>query len=165
MDLAELEQEVAIVLNQLRVKYRKINIVRGVSTQLVVDDFGLIVCCINRADYTQISGAVNEQFKDWVVVYITTNDNILEEKYQILWALMRCGYMKWLRYTFPRQVRNILNGTDDLGRKIIEERLRIWGDKPKYKWFVEDNRVAFQNGILRELTNDPSFFDYMPEEE
>ena len=165
MDLAELEQQIGIVLTQFRVKHRVVNLVRGISSQLIVDDFGLIVCCINRVDYAQVSNAVYEQFKDWRVVYVTTNDNILEKKYDILWSLMRCGYMKWLRYTYPRQTKSVLNGTDDLGRRIIDERLRIWGDKPKYKWLVDDNRLAFQNGILRELTNDPSFFDYMPEEE
>lgn len=165
MDLQELEEHVAIILNQLRVKYRMMNLIKGVSTQLMVEDFGLIICCINRADYTQVNNAVLEQFKDWRTLYITTNDDITTKRLEILWSLMRCGYMKWLRYTFPRQVRNILNGPDDLGRKIIEERLRIWGDKPKFKFLVADNRVAFKNGILRELTNDPSFFDYMPEEE
>ena len=165
MDLAELEQEMVIILSQLRVKHRRMSLMKGVSSQLIVEDFGLIVCCINRVDYAQVSNSVLEQFKDWRVVYVTTNDNVLEKKYVILWDLMRCGYMKWLRYTYPRQVKNILNGTDDLGRKIITERLRIWGDKPKYKWLVDDNRIAFSNGILRELSNDPSFFDYMPEEE
>lgn len=165
MNLSELEHEAAIILSQLRVKHRKLSIMRGVSSQLVVDDFGLIVCCINRVDYAQVSNAVTDQYKDWRVIYLTTKDNMLKKKYEILWALMRGGYMKWLRYTYPRQVKSILNGVDDLGRKIIEERLRIWGDKPKYIWFVEDNREAFRNGVLRELTNDPSFFDYMPEEE
>lgn len=165
MDLTELEEHAAIMLNQLRVKYRKVNLVRGISTQFVIDDFGLIICCINRVDYAQVSNVVVDQFKDWRTIYLTTNDNMLEKKYQVIWALMRCGYMKWLRYNFPRQVRSILNGPDDLGRKIIEERLRIWADRPKYKFLADDNRVAFKNGILRELTNDPSFFDYMPEEE
>lgn len=165
MDLTELVDHASIMLNQLRVKYRSANLVRGVSTQLIIDDFGLIICCINRSDYAQVNNAVLDQYKDWRVIYITTNDNILEKKQDVLWELMRCGYMKWLRYTYPRQVKSILNGSDDLGRKIIAERLRIWGDKPKYKFLVEDNRLAFQNGIMRELTDDPSFFDYMPEEE
>ena len=165
MTLEELETHVTIMLKQLYVKHRKINLVKEVSSQLIVDDFGLIVCCINRADYAQVSDVVSDKFKDWRMLFITTNDNILTKKHEVIWALMRCGYMKWLRYNFPRQVKNVLNGADDLGRKIIEERLRVWGDKPRYKWFVEDNRVAFHNGILRELTSDPSFFDYMPEEE
>jgi hypothetical protein len=116
-------------------------------------------------DYAQVSNAIGDQYKDWRVIYLTTNDNMLNKKYEVLWALMRGGYMKWLRYTYPRQVKSVLNGPEELGRKIMEERLRIWNDKPKYKWLVEDTRLAFKNGILRELTNDPSFFDYMPEEE
>jgi hypothetical protein len=165
MNLTELEEHVSIMLNQLRVKYRKLSLMKGVSSQLIVDDFGLIICCINRVDYAQVNEAVSDQFKGWRAVFVTTNDNLSIKKNEVLWSLMRGGYMKWLRYTFPRQIKNVLNGPDDLGRKIIEERLRIWGEKPKYKFLVEDNREAFRSGILRELTNDPSFFDYMPEEE
>lgn len=163
MQLSELENHVTITLNQLHVTYSKRSVLRGVSSQLVVDDFGLIACCIDRIDYAQINDAVTEQFEGWRIVYITTNDDIIEMKYKLLWGLMRGGYMKWLRYNFPRQVKNTLNGPDNLAHLIIKERLRIWGDDPKYKFFVEDNMVALRNGILRELTNDPSFFDYMPE--
>ena len=53
----------------------------------------------------------------------------------------------------------------NLGRRIIEKRLEIWGDKPKYKFLVEDNKSVLQHGAMRELTTDPGFFDYMPEEE
>ncbi len=165
MQLSELEDHVAITLNQLHVTHKKMSVMRGSSTQFMVDDFGLVVCCINRVDYAQVNDAVVEQFKGWRTVYITTNDDITEMKYRILWALMRGGYMKWLRYNFPRQVKNTLNGTDNLAQLIIKERLRLWGDNPKYRFFVEDNKVALRNGILRELTSDPSFFDYMPEEE
>jgi hypothetical protein len=73
--------------------------------------------------------------------------------------------MKWLRYTYPRQIRNVLLGHDNLGQSIIKERLRIWNDRAKFKYFIEDNKVALKNGVHTELTNDPSFFDYMPEEE
>lgn len=165
MELMELEEHASIMLNNFRVKHRKINLVRGISSQLIVDDFGLIVCCINRVDYTQVNDAVTGQFKDWRTVFVTTNDNMIETKYLVLWSLMRGGYMKWLRYTYPRQLKGILNGPDDLGRRILEERLRIWADRPKYIYLANDNRVAFKNGIMRELTDDPSFFDYMPEEE
>lgn len=164
MDLAELENHASTMLTLFRVKHRKINLMRGISSQLIVDDFGVVVCCINRVDYAQVNDAVYEQFKDWRTVFITTNDNVMDKKYEVLWTLMRSGYMKWLRRTYPRQLRSILNGPDNLGRRIIEERLRIWATKPKYAYLAEDNKVAFRNGIIRELTDDPSFFDYMPEE-
>jgi len=160
-----LEDSVVIMLNQFRVTSRKTALAKGLSVQFVVEDFGLIVCCINRLDYTQVNSAVNEHFDGWRLVFISTKDDILEKKYEVLWGLMRGGYMKWLRYQLPRQVRSVLLGPDNLGNRIIEERLRIWNDKPKFKYLIEDNQVALRNGVLRELTNDPSFFDYMPEEE
>ena len=164
MDLNELEKHVSIMLTQLRISFKKINVVRNVSLQFVIEDFGLIVCCINRIDYTQVNNVMNDKFEGWRIVYVTTNDSILDKKYDVLWALMRCGYMKWLRYKLPRQVKSILNGPDNLGQKIIEERLRVWADRPKYKFLIDDNKAALRNGVLREMTTDPSFFDYMPEE-
>ena len=165
MDLNELDDHIAIMLINFMVEFKKINLVRGISSQFIISDFGVIVCCINRADYSQVKDAIVGQFDHWRVVYITTNDNILEKKYDILWALIKSGYMKWLRYNYPRQVRNLLTGVENLGQRIIDERLRIWGNKPKYRFFVEDNKLVLRNGISRELTNDPSFFDYIPEEE
>lgn len=164
MDLRELEDYIAIMLGQLRVAFKKFNIIRGISTQFIVEDFGLIICCINRVDYAQVNDMLIKNYPDWRLLYVTTNDDIATKKDEALWHLMRCGYMKWLRYTFPRQVKSIINGTESLGQKIIRERLRIWADKPKYKFLIEDNKAALVNGVIRELTSDPSFFDYMPEE-
>lgn len=165
MRMQELEDSIAIMLNQLRVSSRKLNLMKDTSSQFVVEDFGLIICCINRIDYVQVSDKVHEKFHGWRVVYITTQDNMLEKKYEVLWALMRCGYMKWLRYNYPRQVKNILLGTENLGTRIIKERLRIWNNQPKFAFLIEDNEIALKNGVQRELTSDPGFFDYMPEEE
>lgn len=164
MDMAELEEQIAVVLRNFFISYQKLNLVRGVSVQFIVEDFGVIVCGINRMDYVQIDDAVTNQFPDWRVVYITTHDSMMEKKYEVLWALMRGGYMRWLRFNFPRQVKNVLLGPDNLGQRIIEERLRVWGDKPKYRFLVEDNMVVLRNGLLREYTRDQGFFDYMPEE-
>jgi hypothetical protein len=165
MLLDELENHINIILSQFMVASRKFVAMKGISTHFVVEDFGLIVCCINRVDYSQASNDVIEQFKGWQIFYVTTNDNIGEVKYNLLWALMRGGYMKWLRTQFPRQVKNVINGPENLGRRIIEERLRIWADRPKFKFLIDDNRAALNGNLLRELTNDPSFFDFMPSEE
>jgi hypothetical protein len=160
-----LQDDIGIMLNQLRVGYKILSLIKNTSVQFVIEDFGLIIVCIDRLDYAQTSNVVDEKFEGWRTMYITTKDNLLSKKYEVIWNLMRCGYMKWLRYNFPRQVRNILLGADNLGARIIEERLRIWNDEPKYKFLIEDNRGAQRNGLQRELSTDPSFFDYMPEEE
>jgi len=161
-----LEASVTDMLRGFMVRFKQQVGIKGVSSYFIIDDFGVVICCMNRIDYTQVSDKVTEQFKGWRFVYLTSGDNnIVESKYKVLWALMRGGYMKWLRYNYPRQIKNVLNGTDNLAKKIIDERLRLWADKPKYKFFIDDNKAALRGNISRELTSDPSFFDYLPEEE
>lgn len=164
MDLKELEINTGVMLNQFKVSFKKMNMVRGVSVQFIINDFGLLVCNLDRRDYSQIQDVILKYYGEWRIFYITTVDNMMEKRDQLLWELMRCGYMKWLRFTFPRQIKSIINGPENLGQKIIRERLRIWGDKPKYKFFIEDNKMALKNGMIREIGSDPGFFDTMPEE-
>ena len=164
MILKELDDQLMIVLKHLRVEFNRRSILRGMAVEFVVSDFGLVVFGLSRSDYSIVNNYAEDHFKDWRVCYATTTSDLTEKRMEIIWNLMRGGYMKWLRYSFPRQVKNILNGPDNLGTLIIQERLRLWGDKPKHKFFIEDNQAVLRSGILRELTNDPSFFDFMPEE-
>lgn len=163
MSLLELEARVESMIKAFRLSFSKLVTLKGISTYFVISDFGLVVCCINRADYAQVSDNVSEQYKGWRFIYITPTDNVAKTKDEMLWALMRGGYMKWLRHYYPNQLKQILDGADGIGKKVIEERIRIWGDKPMYKFLVEDNKSVLRNGILREYGVDPGFFDYMPE--
>lgn len=163
--IEELGNHVEIILRQLRVKCRKSNLLHGNAALFAVEDFGTMICCINRIDYGQANTIIMEHYKSWRTVHVTTNDNLLDIRLTILWSLMRGGYMRWMRFNFPRQIRNVLTGQENLGQRIIEERLRVWADRPKYKFLIEDNKDVLKNGIIRVLADDPGFFDYMPEEE
>lgn len=165
MDIIELENNVKIMLKQLYVPFKRYSMFSGKAFLLAVENFGLLICCLDRIDYAQVNHKVFEEFSDWRVMYITTNDNLSEERYNIIWALMRGGYMKWLRTTFPRQTRELLVGTNNMARRIIEERLRIWNKKAKYKFLIESNEIALRENLYFELSRDLSFFDYMPSEE
>lgn len=164
MDLLELETIIASMMAALRLKYKKRYLVKGSSVQYVVEDFGVLVCAINRMDYSQVNDALTKNFPGWRVVYITTNDNMLDKKYEVVWELMRCGYMKWLRIMYPHHTETVLLGQENLGARIISERLRVWANKPRYKFLIEDNKSALTGDLRREYAHDPSFFDYMPEE-
>ena len=164
MDLKELEDYTTIMLRQLMVPFSKRSFIKGIATHFAINDFGVMVCCINRTDYAQVNQSSSDLFDDWRLVYIATGDNMIEKKYELLWNLMKGGYMKWLRYKYPIQLKRVLDGPENLGRRIIEERLKVWGNKAKYVFLIEDNKAVLKNGILRELKNDPGFFDYMPEE-
>jgi hypothetical protein len=50
----------------------------------------------------------------------------------------------------------------NFGRKIIEQRLKIWKDQPKYKFMIEDNKSALKYPANMILATEPAFFDYMP---
>jgi hypothetical protein len=164
MELQELDIHIRVILNAFRVGFKKANILKNVAVIFLIEDFGTIICGINRSDYGQINSTIDEQFKNWRRVYITTQEDVSKKKYDILWELMRGGYMKWLRTTYPHQVKNTLTGSDTLGNRILKERLRIWADRPKYKYLIDDTESVLAYGILRELSHDPGFFDYMPDE-
>lgn len=164
MDLQELESHINITLRTLMLNSKKISILKNVAVAFLVDDFGTIICGINRADYSQIDYILEEKFKGWRRVYITVQDDVQKKKYDIIWELMRGGYMKWLRESYPRQLKNTLNGPDNLGNKILQERLRIWAGRSKYTYLIEDTKSVLKYGLMRELAHNPGFFDYMPEE-
>ena len=164
MELQELDTHIRVMLNTFRVFSKKVNMLERMAVIFLAEDFGTIICGIDRADYGQINSVIREQFKNWRYVYITTQENISKKRYEVLWELMRGGYMKWLRTAHPHQIKNTLIGPDNLGVKILEERLRIWAKHPKYKYLIEDTESVLRYGILRELSHDPGFFDYMPDE-
>ena len=161
-DLLNLETYTGELVTALRLKYRKISVVRGVSFQLVIEDFGVIVCGINRSDYTEVSSMINIHFAGWRVVYITTKEAIYEKKEEIIWALMRSGYLTYIRAAYPRQFNNLIT-IEGFGNKIIRQRLAIWGDAPKYKWLVEENEAALRESDTYILSVNSGFYDYMPE--
>jgi len=163
MSLQELVIDVGIMLKQLRLEFTEISLLRNITSQFVINDFGTIVCCLDKASYTQIDSKLIDEYSGWRKVFISPIDKLEEAKLEVLWALMRSGYMKWLRYTYPRQVKSILNGTDNLGNRIIAERLRIWNNEPRYKFLINDNMEVKRSGLIMEISRDPGFFDYMPE--
>ena len=163
MEMQELEDRISVTLTHLFVSYKVVNVMRGMSVQFLIEDFGTIVCCINRLDYRQVQDKLATDYEGWRTVYVSTQDDLTEVRYEILWALMRSGYMKWLRMTYPQQMKNVLVGTENLGTRIIKERLRLWGDRPRNSFWIEDNEFVLANGILQEYSRDPGFFDYMPE--
>ncbi len=160
----ELEAQLGAILNALRVDYKKLNLIKGVSTQFIMDSFGVIICGINRADYKLIADTVEDIYKGWRIIYITTQDNLLEKKEEIVWSLMRSGYLKWLRHNCTDSTFRNLMFDGNFANKIINERLKRWGDAPKYKYFREADEFAKGQGRISEyLSKEPGFFDFMPE--
>jgi len=160
----ELEAQLGAILNALRVEYKKLNLIKNVSTQFVIENFGVIICGINRSDYKLIADTVEDIYKDWRIIYITTQDNLLEKKEEIVWSLMRSGYLKWLRHNYTDAQFRKLMFDGNFANKIVNERLKRWGDAPKYKYFKALDEFAKGQGRISEyLSKEPGFFDFMPE--
>ena len=161
----ELEAELGALLSALRLNYKRTAVIEGISVQYVVDVFGVIICGVNRADYAIVNQAIEKDYKDWRLIYITTFDNVSEKRYEIIWALMRGGYLKWLRESVSDSVFRNMMFYDNFANKIINKRLEIWGDKPKFKYLVNNDLFAKGQGRISEyLSKEPGYFDHMPEE-
>lgn len=162
ISLEELESEVAIMLRSLRVQFKRLHLVKDVSAQFVCDDFGLIVNAMNRADYGFVKKEVVEAMPNYRYFFISNFDNILEAKENLIWALMVGGYMKYIRFNYPRQFTELIT-MQNFGNRIIQERLNRFADRPKYAFFIEENEWARNVPSTMVLSKDPGFFDYMPE--
>lgn len=160
MSLETLDGEITITLRTLRVPFKRINVVKQISTQFICEDFGVIVSSINRDDYTFVRDAVAAAYPNYRYVFIATNDNLVEAKDEVIWALMQGGFLRYVRINYSRQFNNLI--MEGFGQKIINERLRRWGDQPKYKFLIEENKKVLNLPTNMIITNDPAFFDYMP---
>jgi len=163
MTLEELETHIEIMLRAFKVSYKIERIIKNITFQFIVNDFGLIVSGIIGADQKLIASSVNQLFPNYRNIYISELDNLLEEKDRVLWALMQGGYISWLRSTYNRDFKNIIT-MQEFGKKIINQRLKIWAGKEKYKYLIEYNESALRQSATYMLSIDPSFYDYMPEE-
>ena len=161
-DLLNLETYIGELITALRLKYKKVSVVRGVSFQLLIEEFGVMVCGISRSDYAEVSSIINTHFAGWRVVYITTKEAVYEKKEDILWALMRSGYLTYIRNAYPRQFNNLIV-SEGFGNKIIRQRLKIWGEEPKHKWLVDEDKAALRESDTYILSVSPGYYDYMPE--
>lgn len=160
----ELEANVNATLIALQVEYRKMELMKNIANLFIMNTFGVVVCTMYRKDYKLVDTALKEAYKDWRIIYIVVQDNFLEKKDQIIWALMRSGYLKWLRNNCSDSVfrRMMFNG--GFANKIINKRLEIYGDTPKYRYFKECDEFAKGQGRISEyLSKEPAFFDFMPE--
>ena len=162
MKTVELIIEIQAMLSALHLKYKKLLIGSYLPEAFMVEDFGVIVAGIDRKDYTQVQSKLALEYPDHKLFFMVGDDNLLEKKDELIWELMRSGYMRFIRKNYTRQFNNLIQS--GFGRKIVTERLRIWNDKQCYKYFIEENKLALQTPDSYVLSSDPAFFDYMPEE-
>jgi hypothetical protein len=161
MKIEELEIDIGNMLAALHLQYKQASIGSYLPNIFLIDDFGIIVAGIEAKDYTQMLSKLTSTYEGYKFFFIVTSDSMLEKKEEFIWELMRCGYIRHIRKSYSRQFNNlILSG---FGRKVIKERLRLWDDKPQYKYLIEENELALKTPETYLLSADPAFFDFMPE--
>jgi hypothetical protein len=157
-----LTAEVEIMLSALRVPYKKVPLEASLPDLFILERFGVVVAGFERIEYSIILNRVNSHYRGYRFVPVASDDDLIAKKDELLWELMRGGYMRFIRLSYPAQYKNLLFEYG-LGRKIINERLRIWGDVPKYKYLVEENKRVLESSEQYVLNIDPAFYDFMPE--
>jgi hypothetical protein len=161
MNMQELETGLDQMVHALKLKTKKAVLGRDSAVQHVCDDFGVVITGIQRVDYSDIDSVMQARFENWRLIYVTTDDDFNTKRLEVIWELMRVGYMKWIRQNYSRDFTNLLT-QQNFGNEIIKERLRIWADRPMYKFMIEDNKNAMRYPANMILALEPSFFDYMP---
>ena len=161
MNMQDLEAYLDQMMHALKLKVNKRILGRGNAVQYVCDDFGVVVTGIKRVDYKEYDDSFRMKFDGYRLIYVTTDDSIADKRLEVIWDLMRSGYMKWIRLNFPREFTNLITSSN-FGNTIIEERLKIWGDQPRFKFLIEDNASAKNYPASMLLAQEPAFFDYMP---
>jgi len=162
MQINEVIIETRIILTSLKLDYKEVKLQNSLPNAFVVEAFGVVLVGMLARDYTQIKSKLEEKFPTYRYIFIDTESNIVEKKYEIIWELMRSGYMRYIRINYPNQFK-ILLMEHNYSRKIIQKRLKIWGNLKRYKYLVEENKAALEQPINYILTTEPDFFDYMPE--
>ena len=163
MDIKSLREETIVMLHALGVmEYKEVPHKEGLSYDFIIEQFGVMVCVVTAYDIMFIRSKIAIDYKDWRVFYVTPNDDLVNKKEELFFELMRAGYMRWLRQFRPRFFNSIFFESN-IGNKIINKRLAIWQDKPRYKFLIEDNKEALLHPTSYLLSMDNGFFDYMPE--
>lgn len=99
----------------------------------------------------------------WRIVCIGQSDSLEEKRIEVIWELMRAGYMHYLRTEVPRTFKELIvnKGWD---KRIIDKRLELYGDHPKYNYWRELNKWVLKESSTYTLAIDPGFFDFLLDE-
>ncbi|HLD89558.1 MAG TPA: hypothetical protein VI911_00820 [Patescibacteria group bacterium] len=164
MNIDALATEVEIILKALFLTYRLDFTTNKSSFYIAIPMFGVVINGIYSVNYKLTDDSIDTRFNGYRIVYVTTEDLLHEWKISLIWALMRSGYLRYIRSRYSNQFKTLII-EQDFARRIIKERLRIWADKPKYVWLANENKEALGMSAAYILSVDPAFYDMMPEEE
>lgn len=157
----ELCDDVRTMLYTLRLDSKEHCPSAKVEYQFIIKQFGAVVHVVNTK-FFEIPEL--DPYEDWRQIYINEHDDLNKKREEMVWEIMKSGYMIWLRETHGQAFKNLILNYD-YSKKIIDQRLKIWNDKPKYAFLIERNVRARSMSSAYIMSVEPGFFDYMPEGE
>ena len=163
-DLDILKTEIKTTLVALGLKWEQLTLGHGVAEQYSVEAFGMVICVVDASNINFVANKIYEFFEGWRIIYVTSLQELGDKKDVLLWELSRSGYLKWLRLTNYQRFVSLLS-TTNLANRILKKRLSIYGTKQKYNFLRQEDEAALKTSTIQILSMDPSFFDFIPEED
>lgn len=149
LDIQDVEQMVKL----FNVNFNRVN--RGDGAVFVIEQFGVQII-FN-------SPSVKIDTDNWWCVNIEVDDNLEEKRYETLWQLVRGGYFHYLRTSYPNTYKKMFS-MFNYDKRLVDERLRVFGNKPKYKYFKDINTLFKDMAANFIMATDPGFYDFLQEE-
>lgn len=104
----------------------------------------------------------NLDTKNWWVVIIDPFDDLETKRLETLWQLVRGGYFHYIRTEYPNTYKKMFT-MFNYDKQLIDERLKLFGDKPKYNYFKRINSLFKDKSSLFVMATDPGFYDFLQE--
>lgn len=150
MDTQDVEQ----MVRSFNVNFNRVNYEDGAL--FVIEEFGVQV--IFNAP------SLKYDAKKWWVTIIELTDDLEDKRMEVLWNMVRGGYFHYLRSEYPNTYRKMFS-MFNYDKRLIDERLRIYGDKPKYNYFRQLNVGAKNRAANFIMATDPGFYDFLQMED
>lgn len=99
--------------------------------------------------------------KDWHIVKITPDDNLVEKREEVILKLIEAGYFHYLRNTLPGTFKKMISQLN-WDRKLVNERLERYGGRPKYNYWASYTKSGLNDAANFVMATDPGFYDFLP---
>lgn len=150
------KDDVRVIVNNLLFNYNVKYDVRevGDSSIFTIEKFGTKVVFMDGQEFS------DKELEGWNVGYVHPDYEIKKAVEKVFLALMRGGYIHYLRMNYPRTFKSIM--TFEGWDKIIRDRRKeIYSKYPKYNYWLELNQLADMVPTTEAIAKDPSIYDIL----
>jgi len=147
-------EDVSQMLHQLGVDF---------TTRKATDEFALFEVPMFGVKVIWALTKYEEDNDDWTIVIVYPTHDQRDVRERVIWALAKGGFFHYLRFHYPNTFSKMLAGREgeDWHRKIINKRLELFANKPKYNYFISLNKDYLRESSMFLLSADPGFYDFM----